>query len=247
MKKAHKGIPLLQGTDNYHRWHSKIITHLKSLSLKGHAMGETVTPVKLHASKTDYNLAVQQLEYSKHMQQTLGTIKKLIGNNLLLSIKNATIAKEALNTLEAQLLVKNMARFSLKKKHNQSISSKHQEAAATLSRSSMTTLTTHESTSSRRKPASCKPLTTIFVPSCPVEPARTCNPIKVVNTSAGNSRNYSTTMGSPTYRLHHTFLSTIESLNGSTKLYSQWSMPTSLRIKHNLWGEALQTTVFMLN
>jgi len=68
-------------------------------------------------------------EHEKHIQQTLGTIKKLVDDNLLPSIKGATTVKAALNILEAQLVAKNTARFIaticklflLKKKPEQSV------------------------------------------------------------------------------------------------------------------------------
>ncbi|ELR23424.1 reverse transcriptase [Acanthamoeba castellanii str. Neff] len=129
MKKAHKGIPLLHGTSDYRRWHSKVIAHLESLGLKDHATGLTVVPEKLHQSETDLSLAIRRLEHEKHIQQTLGTIKKLVDDDLLPSIEGATTAKAALDILEAQLVAKNTARFiaticklfSLKKKPEQSV------------------------------------------------------------------------------------------------------------------------------
>jgi hypothetical protein len=129
MIKAHKGIPLLHGTSDYRRWHSKVIAHLESLGLKDHATRLAVLPKKLHQSETDLSLAIRRLEYGKHVQQTLGTIKKLVNDDLLPSIEGVTTAKDALDVLEAQLVAKNTARFiaticklfSLKKKPEQSI------------------------------------------------------------------------------------------------------------------------------
>ncbi|ELR14135.1 uncharacterized protein ACA1_131160 [Acanthamoeba castellanii str. Neff] len=129
MKKAHKGIPLLHGTSDYQRWHLKVIAHLKSLGLKDHATGLTVMSKKLHQSEMDLSLAIQHLEHKKHIQQTLGTIKKLVDDNLLPLIKGATTTKAALDILEAQLVAKNTAQFitticklfSLKKKPEQSV------------------------------------------------------------------------------------------------------------------------------
>ena len=101
MEKVHKGIPLLQGTGDYLRWHSKVITHLESLSLKGHATSTLAPPVKLHQTKSDLSLTVRHLEYNKHIQQTLGTIKKLVDDDLLSSIEHANTAKAALDILKA--------------------------------------------------------------------------------------------------------------------------------------------------
>ncbi|ELR12032.1 uncharacterized protein ACA1_353340 [Acanthamoeba castellanii str. Neff] len=129
MKKAHKGIPLLHGTSDYRRWHLKVIAHLELLGLKDHATGLTVVPEKLHQSETDLSLAIQRLEHEKHIQQTLGMIKKLVDDDLLLLIEGATTAKAVLDILEAQLVAKNMAwfiatickLFLLKKKPEQSV------------------------------------------------------------------------------------------------------------------------------
>ena len=111
MEKAHKGIPLLQGTSDYQRWHSKVITHLESLGLKGHVTSTLLLLVKLHQTESDLSLVVCHLEYNKHVQQTLGTIKKLVDDDLLSSIEHAEMAKAALDILKAQLQAKNTVRF----------------------------------------------------------------------------------------------------------------------------------------
>lgn len=129
MKKAHKGIPLLHGTSNYQWWHSKVIAHLKSLGLKDHVTGSAILPKKLHQSEMDLLLAIRCLEHEKHVQQTLGMIKKLVDDDLLPLIESATTVKAMIDILEAQLITKNMAHFitticklfSLKKKPKQSV------------------------------------------------------------------------------------------------------------------------------
>jgi len=86
-------------------------------------------PVKLHQTKSDLSLVVCHLKYNKHIQQTLGTIKKLVDDDLLSSIEHANTAKAALDILKAQLQVKNTTcfiatickLFSLKKRPDQSI------------------------------------------------------------------------------------------------------------------------------
>ena len=74
--------------------------------------GTLTPPVKLHQTKSDLSLVVCHLEYNKHVQQTLGMIKKLVNNDLLSSIEHADMAKAALNILKAQLQAKNTACFT---------------------------------------------------------------------------------------------------------------------------------------
>jgi len=80
-----------------------VITHLESLGLKDHMTGLAVMPEKLHQSETDLSLAIQCLEHEKHIQQTLGTIKKLVDDDLLPSIKGATTMKAVLDILKLNL------------------------------------------------------------------------------------------------------------------------------------------------
>ncbi|ELR18388.1 uncharacterized protein ACA1_137590 [Acanthamoeba castellanii str. Neff] len=80
---------------------TEVITHLKLLGLKDHVTGLTVVPEKLHQSETDLSLAIQCLEHEKHIQQTLGMIKKLVDDDLLPLIEGATTAKAVLDILKA--------------------------------------------------------------------------------------------------------------------------------------------------